>query len=340
VQIRPNLTQAAEQGVSVTQIGRLARLATQGDVDFALAKFNAGTQQLNIRVQLAARSRQDLASIGDLLVPGRQGLVPLRSVAEVRLGTGPVQIDRYDRARQVTFTANLTAGNLGAAVAKVQELPAIKNLPVGITQGTVGESKVMVDIFTETVIALATGVLFIYAVLVLLFGGFLQPLTIMMALPLSFGGALIGLMLAHKMLGLMALIGIVMLMGLVTNNSILLVEYTIMARHQGVPRREALLAAGRDRLRPILMTTIAMIAGMLPMALALGEGTEGLSPMAVAVIGGLVTSTVFTLVVIPAAYTFIDDFQGLLLRATARFRRGSIEATVPAASVANEVLKP
>jgi multidrug efflux pump subunit AcrB len=341
VEIVPDFARAAEQGVSVLAIGRAARLGTQGDVDFNLPKFNAGDQQVDIRVQLTEAARGDLAAMGDLLVMGRNGLVPLRTVAEVKMGTGPVQIDRFDRARQVTFTANLSPeGNLGDALKKVKALPVMRNLPPGVSQGTRGESNIMDEVFTQFAIALVTAVLFIYAVLVLLFGGFLQPLTIMMALPLSFGGALIGLMLAHKMLGLMALIGIVMLMGLVTNNSILLVEYTIMARHQGVPRREALLAAGRDRLRPILMTTIAMIAGMLPMALALGEGTEGLSPMAVAVIGGLVTSTVFTLVVIPAAYTFIDDFQGLLLRATARFRRGSIEATVPAASVANEVLKP
>jgi multidrug efflux pump subunit AcrB len=330
VEIVPDFARAAEQGVSVFDIGRAARLGTQGDVDFNLPKFNAGDQQVDIRVQLADAARQDLAAMGDLLVMGRHGLVPLRTVADVHMGTGPVQIDRFDRARQVTFTANLAPeANLGDALKKVKDLPVMRNLPPGVSQGTRGESNIMEEVFTQFAIALTTAVLFIYAVLVLLFGGFLQPLTIMMALPLSFGGALVALMITHKMLGLMALIGIVMLMGLVTKNSILLVEYTIMARHRGVPRREALMAAGRDRLRPILMTTIAMIAGMLPMALALGEGTEGLSPMAVAVIGGLVTSTVFTLVVIPAAYTFIDDLQGFLVRRTARFRRKELVARVP-----------
>jgi multidrug efflux pump subunit AcrB len=303
------MTRAAEQGVSVAAIGRVARLATQGDAEFNLAKFNADSRQVNIRVQLASSARADLAAIGDLLVPGRAGLVPLRTVADLHFGTGPVQIDRYDRARQITFTANLTAGDMGTALAKVAELPSIKALPAGITQGTVGESKVMMDIFTETLIALGTGIMAIYAVLVLLFGGFLQPLTIMMALPLSIGGAMAGLLVFGKELGLYALIGVMMLMGLVTKNSILLVEYAQMARNQGATRREALLRAGRDRLRPILMTTIAMIAGMLPIALELGTGTEILSPMAVAVIGGLVTSTLFTLVVIPAAFTLIDDIQ-------------------------------
>ncbi|MEB3197884.1 MAG: efflux RND transporter permease subunit [Candidatus Sericytochromatia bacterium] len=318
IRIQPDLVRAAEQGVSVASIGRLVRLATQGDADFNLAKFNAGNRQLNIRIQLVPEARQDLAAIGDLLIPGRAGMVPLRSVADISFGTGPVQIDRYDRARQVTFTANLTAGNLGDALAKIQSLPTLKNLPAGINQGTVGESKVMVDIFTETVIALGAGIMFIYAVLVLLFGGFLQPLTIMMALPLSIGGAMAGLLVFGKELGLYALIGVIMLMGLVTKNSILLVEYALMARSQGATRREALMNAGRDRLRPILMTTIAMIAGMLPIALEMGTGTESLSPMAVAVIGGLVTSTVFTLVVIPAVFTLLDDVQRLFWRRLGR----------------------
>jgi multidrug efflux pump subunit AcrB len=285
------------------------RLGTQGDVDFNLAKFNAGNRQLNIRVQLQPEARGQLAAIGGLLVATRNGPIPLRTVADVSFGTGPVQIDRYDRARQITFTANLTQGNLGDALAKIQQLPTLQNLPAGINQGTVGESKVMIDIFTETVLALGAGIMFIYVVLVLLFGGFLQPLTIMMALPLSFGGALAGLLVFNKELGLYALIGVIMLMGLVTKNSILLVEYALMARSQGATRREALMQAGRDRLRPILMTTIAMIAGMLPIALELGTGTEVLSPMAVAVIGGLITSTAFTLVVIPAVFTLLDDVQ-------------------------------
>ena len=337
VQIRPNLQAAAEQGVSVTTIGRLARLGTQGDVDFNLAKFNAGTQQLNIRVQLADTARQDLAAIGDLLVPGREGLVPLRTVADIALGTGPVQIDRYDRARQITFTANLTGGNLGASVAKVQELPTMKNLPAGVSQGTVGESKVMIDIFTETLIALGTGVLFIYAVLVLLFGGFLQPLTIMMALPLSIGGAMAGLLVFGKELGLMALIGIIMLMGLVTKNSILLVEYVLRARDQGMPRTEALLHAAHDRVRPIIMTTIAMIAGMTPIALQLGEGTERLSPMAAAVIGGLITSTLLTLIVIPVAYTFVDDVSSFFARRFGWLWRARTNAPT---NVAHAVVEP
>ena len=314
VLIRPDPARAAEQGVSVMAVARVARLATQGEADFNMPKFNAGDKQINIRVKLKDAVRYDLEAIGDLLVPGKAGMVPLRTVADVSLGSGPVQIDRYDRARQVTFAANLTAGNLGAAVAKVQALPALKDAPPSVSQGTVGESKIMIDIFTQFALALGTAVLLIYAVLVLLFGGFMQPLTIMMALPLSIGGAMLGLLAFQKEMGMMALIGIVMLMGLVCKNSILLVEYAIKARHDGLPRTEALLRSGRDRLRPILMTTIAMIAGMMPIALAFGEGTERLSPMAVAVIGGLITSTIFTLVVVPAAFTIVDDVQRFFWR--------------------------
>jgi HAE1 family hydrophobic/amphiphilic exporter-1 len=320
--IHPDFAKAAEQGVSVQTIGRLARLATQGDVDFNLAKYNAGDQQINLRVQLAESARDNLAAIGDLRVPGKQGLIPLSAVATITLGTGPVQLSRYDRARQVTFSANTANGAaLGDATAKIQALPALRNLPASVMQDSQGQTKIMADIFGGFAFAMGTGVLFIFAVLVLLFGSFLQPLTIMAALPLSIGGALAGLLIGHKELGMMGLIGILMLMGLVTKNSILLVEYAIMSRHNGLERYDALLHAGRDRLRPILMTTIAMIAGMLPIAFSIGEGTERLAPMAAAVIGGLVTSTLLTLVVVPAVYTYVDDFQELLKRGFNRLAR-------------------
>ncbi len=335
IQIRPDFQRAAEQGVSVATIGRLARLATQGDSDFNLAKFNTGDRQLNIRVELTDTAKQDLDAIGNMMVPGRNGLVPLRSVATIAMGSGPVSISRYDRARQVTIGANMNAGvSLGDAMAKVQKLPTLQSLPAGVAQDTLGESKIMADIFMGFMTSFGLGILLTYAVLVLLFSGFLQPLTIMGALPLAIGGALAGLLIGRKELDMMALIGILMLMGLVTKNSILLVEYAMKMRADGHSRFDALLMAGKNRIRPILMTTIAMIAGMLPIALALGEGTESLSPMAVAVIGGLVTSTLLTLVVIPAAYTVVDDLQGLVRRV---FRLGksedvSAEPSVPASA--------
>jgi hydrophobe/amphiphile efflux-1 (HAE1) family protein len=310
LQIVPRGEAAAMHGLTVAQIGQTARLATQGDVDFQLAKFNAGDRQINIRVSLPESQRADLATLNNLMLSGAHGLVPLRSVADIRMGFGPVQINRYDRVRQVTLSANLNGDTaLGDALARVQKCSALSQLPEGVTQDTLGDSEIINDVFYGFGVSIGFGILLIYVVLILLFGGFMQPLTIMMALPLSIGGALAGLLLADKEMGMMALIGILMLMGLVTKNSILLVEYTQMARREGLSRAEAILRSGRDRLRPILMTTIAMIAGMFPIALSWGKGTEILSPMAVAVIGGLTTSTLLTLLVVPVTYTVVDDLQ-------------------------------
>jgi multidrug efflux pump subunit AcrB len=315
IHIRPDTARAGEQGVLVSTIGRTARVATQGDTDVLLPKFNAGDEQLNIRVQLSEDVRHDIDAIGNLMVPSRQGMVPLRSVADVSMGTGPVQINRYDRQRQVTLAANVApGGNLGGAMDKIDALPVVKNLPAGVEKGSLGEAKIMADIFAGFGRALGMGVLLIYVVLVLIFRGFMQPLTIMGALPLAIGGAFGGLLLGGKELGMMSLIGIIMLMGLVTKNSILLVEYCLRARDDGMGREEAILHAAHDRVRPIIMTTIAMIAGMLPIAFSIGEGTERLSPMAMAVIGGLLTSTALTLVAIPVAYTFVDDVASFFSR--------------------------
>jgi multidrug efflux pump subunit AcrB len=334
IHIRPNLARAAEQGVSVATIGRMARVATQGEADFNLPKFNAADKQVNIRVKVPESARVELQDIGNLLVPGKAGMLPLRTVADIELGGGPVQIDRYDRMRRVTFTANLAgSATLGDATDKINALPTMKALPPSVSQGSVGEVKVMIDIFTGFAFALGTAVMLIYVVLVLLFGGFLHPFTIMMALPLSIGGALLGLLIGHKELGMMGLIGIVMLMGLVTKNSILLVEYALVAMKDGMGRAEAIRHAGRDRVRPILMTTVAMIAGMMPIALSFGEGTEELSPMAVAVIGGLITSTLLTLVVVPAAFTIVDDFQLWLGRLVRRGKK-DVPVTEAQATVA------
>ncbi len=316
--IKPDFQRAADQGVSVLTIARIARIATQGDIDVNMPKFNAGERQINIRVKLAESVKGDVESIGNLLVPGKNGLVPIKTVADIFVSSGPVQINRYDRARQVTISANLNGVALGAATEMINNFPIMKNLPDGVSSGSVGEAKVMADVFGEFAKAIGAAVLFIYAVLVLLFGGFLHPMTIMVALPLSIGGAMLGLLVSGKSLGLMSLIGIIMLMGIVTKNSILLVEYAILLEEGGMTRTEAIMAAGLARLRPIIMTTIAMISGMLPIALSMGVGTQTQSPMAVAVIGGLITSTIFTLVVVPAIYSIIDDFRNLLVRLVRR----------------------
>ncbi|AGY60650.1 efflux RND transporter permease subunit [Gloeobacter kilaueensis] len=325
--VRPDFARAADQGVSVQSIARTALIASLGDIDANLAKFNLADRQINIRVQLDPRFRDDLQTISNLQVVGNNGLVPLKSVASIGVGSGAAQIDRYDRARQVSIDANLGAGTeLGPALQAVHKLSAYRNLPAGVREQPAGDTEIQRDVFSGFGFAIATAVLLIYAVLVLLFGGFMQPLTIMMSLPLSLGGALIGLLVFGKSLGLYALIGIIMLMGLVTKNAILLVEYGLMAMKEGTPRMEAILSAGEARMRPILMTTIAMIAGMLPIALGIGAGSEVRAPMAVAVVGGLVTSTLLTLVVIPVVFTCIDDLQNWLARIVRRQPRELTEA--------------
>jgi HAE1 family hydrophobic/amphiphilic exporter-1 len=314
--VKPNFSKAAEQGVSVQSIAHTAMIATLGDVDANLPKFNLSDRQINIRVQLDPKYRADLETIRNLRVVGKGGrLAPLSTLAEVQMGSGPAQIDRMDRARQVTIDASLDPDlPLGQALTLVHQLPGYKNLPDNVTDTPSGDVEIQKDIFTGFGLALGAAILLIYAVLVLLFDGYLHPLTIMMSLPLALGGALIGLVFAHQSLGFYALIGIVMLMGLVTKNSILLVEYCLMAMKEGKPRYEAIVESGEARMRPILMTTIAMIAGMLPIALGIGAGSEARAPMAICVVGGLVTSTLLTLIIVPVVFTYIDDFQIWVMR--------------------------
>ncbi|WP_218080699.1 efflux RND transporter permease subunit [Anthocerotibacter panamensis] len=332
--IRPDLDRAAEQGVAVASIARTAKIATIGEIESNLAKFNLPDRQIPIRVQLDPRYRTDFQALGDIQVAtGDNRTVPLRSVAQITMGSGSSQIDRFNRARKVTVGGNLDGLALGEAVKRTRALPILNNLPADVREQSEGETKVLADIFGQFILVLSAAVIFIYAVLVLLFSDFVNPLTIMVALPLSLGGALIGLLVFGKDLGIYAVIGILMLMGLVTKNSILLVEYSILAMRgeaiekEGVgkplPRFEAILKAGRARVQPILMTTIAMIAGMLPIALALGAGSEVRSPMAVAVVGGLITSTLLTLVVVPVVFNLVGGLMD-------RFKR---RPTAPDASL-------
>ncbi|MGB8697807.1 MAG: efflux RND transporter permease subunit, partial [Thermosynechococcaceae cyanobacterium] len=218
----------------------------------------------------------------------------------------------YNRFRQIAIEANLQGASLGNALTAIHQLPVFQNLPPAVQEERFGNAKIMNELFTNVGTALGAAVLLIYAVLVLLFGDLLHPLTIMVALPFSLGGAFLGLLLTQKELGLFALIGIVLLMGLVTKNSILLVDYALLNQREGKLLYPAILEAGVARLRPILMTTIAMITGMLPIALGIGAGAEQRSPMAIAVIGGLITSTVLTLIVVPVIFTYIDWLQHLV----------------------------
>ena len=316
IQVLPDFARASEQGVSVQSIARTALVATLGDIDANLPKFNLDNRQINVRVQIDPKYRSNPQIISEMLVARADGkLIPLASVAKINYGAGHSEVKRYDRLRQVTIEASLAPGyTLGQGLAEVHKLPAYKNMAASIRDIPAGDAEIQKDIFSGFGWALGTGVFLIYGVLVLLFGGFVHPLTIMVSLPLSLGGALVALVMGHQSLGFYALIGIVMLMGLVTKNAILLVEYCIMAMDSGIPRAQAIVMAGEARMRPILMTTVAMIAGMLPIAAGIGAGSEARAPMAIAVTGGLVTSTLLTLIIVPVVFTYMDDFQKYLVR--------------------------
>ncbi|HZY17120.1 MAG TPA: efflux RND transporter permease subunit [Ramlibacter sp.] len=329
IAVRPDFARAADLGVTSAAIGETLRIATVGDYDVALPKLNLSQRQVPIVVRLQDAARQDLSVLERLPVPGARGPVMLGQVATLELTGGPAVIDRYDRSRNINFEVELSGQPLGEVAQAVQQLPSIRNLPAGVRQATVGDAEVMGELFASFGLAMLTGVLCIYIVLVLLFKDFLQPVTILAALPLSLGGAFVGLLVAQKSFSMPSLIGLIMLMGIATKNSILLVEYAIVARHEhGMSRFDALMDACHKRARPIIMTTIAMGAGMLPIAIGWGAADPSFrSPMAIAVIGGLITSTVLSLLVIPVVFTYVDDVEQWLRRAVKKVRRAHPEGS-------------
>jgi len=323
IAVRPDFARAADLGVTSASIGETLRIATVGDYDASLSKLNLSQRQVPIVVKLEDAARKDLDVLGRLAVPGVKGPVMLSQVATLEMTGGPAVIDRLNRARNVNFEVELSGAPLGDVTAAVEKLPSIQNLPAGVKQLALGDAEVMGELFASFGLAMLTGVLCIYIVLVLLFKDFLHPFTILAALPLSLGGAFVGLLIADKSFSMPSLIGLIMLMGIATKNSILLVEYAIVARRdQGMSRFDALLDACHKRARPIIMTTLAMGAGMLPLAMSLGAADSSFrSPMAVAVIGGLMTSTVLSLLVIPSVFTVMDDFEHLMRRMVNWIRR-------------------
>ncbi len=318
--VRPDPQRAASLGVATADIADAARIATLGDVGFRLAKLNLPSRQIPIRVQLAESERSRLEVLQALRVPGAAGPVPLAAVADIEFTSGLAQVDRYDRYRNVTIEAELSGIPLGAALAQVEAFPSMQNLPPGVQPVEGSDAQVFGELFAGFGLAMLAGIFCVYAVLVLLFNDTLQPFTILAALPLSFGGAIGALLLGGFALSVPALIGVLMLMGIVTKNSILLVDYAIIARGHGLPRREALLDACAKRAQPILMTTLAMAAGMLPVALGMGGDSGFRTPMGAAVLGGLFTSTFLSLLVVPAVFTYVDDL-GQWLRRLGRSRR-------------------
>ena len=319
LRIQPRAELAARLGVSTESLSQTIRVATIGDVGPALAKFDAGDRQVPIRVQLEDGARGDLQLLEQLRVPlgqrGERGGVPLSVVADIKLDQGPTSINRYDRERQATVAADLVgSAALGDATRKIYELPVMKSLPKGVKVSPSGDAESLNELSEGFATAITAGLMMVYAVLVLLFGTFLQPITILFSLPLSIGGAIVALLLTGKQLTTPVWIGILMLMGIVTKNAIMLVEFAVESIREGNKREFAIIDAGIKRARPIVMTTIAMAAGMMPSALAFGAGGEFRSPMALAVIGGLVFSTLLSLVFVPAMFLMMDDLGALFWR--------------------------
>jgi hydrophobe/amphiphile efflux-1 (HAE1) family protein len=321
IQITPDFNKAAELGVTAQSLADVIRTATSGDFSNTIPKLNLPQRQVPIRVRLDAAFRQNFNEITQLRVPARVGSVALATVADIEFGGGATQINRLDRMRNITFEVELGGRQIGDVVKEVNALPAIQTLPPSVKQLQSGDAQRMAELFGSFASAMLIGVLCIYVVLVLLFHDFLQPITILGALPLSLGGAFLALLVTHSSFSMPSVIGLLMLMGVVTKNSILLVEYAIIARRdRGLNRLDALLDACRKRARPILMTTIAMGAGMLPIALGFGADPSFRAPMAVTVIGGLLTSTFLSLLVIPVGFTYVDDLLNLLRRAASKLK--------------------
>jgi len=309
IRIVPRADEAARLGITTAQIAEAVRVATIGDVDAGLAKLSIDDRLIPVRVRLSEDARGDRARLAALRLPTATGAtVPLSVVADIVPAQGPAAIERLNRERRATIGANLPPGvALGTATARVAEVVAATPLPEGVRIQEAGDAEVQREVGQAFVDAMILGLFLVLAVLILLFGSVTQPLTILLSLPLAIGGVAGALWLTSAPVSMPVLIGVLMLMGIVTKNAILLVDAAIELRAQGRERVEAVLEAGRKRAQPIVMTSIAMAAGMLPSALGVGEGGSFRAPMATAVIGGIIASTALSLVVVPAFYLIMDD---------------------------------
>lgn len=309
VQVKLHADEAAKAGVSPQVVGYLLQIATLGSTDGNAARFNLPDRQIPIRVTLAEHECNQPEVIRQLRVASSNGgTVPLNTVADIQFGAGLASLERFDRERRIVVEADLALGQtIGTALSQINELPIMQNLPDSVRVPSSGDAEMMDEMFSQFGFAMGAGVVMV--LLVLLFKDFLQPLTILTALPLSIGGAAVGLLAYGAALDMSSVIGILMLMGIVTKNSILLVDFVIEKRQQGMARHQALIQSGSERVRPILMTTIAMVAGMFPAVFASGAGAAFRAPMAIAVICGLIASTLLSLVFVPVVYSLMDDLR-------------------------------
>lgn len=331
LQIRPRDEQMSRLGITTAQISEVIRIATIGDIDAQLTKIALDGRLIPIRVQLDRDFRTDLAAIRNLKVQTASGAtVPLSSVADINYAEGPSSIKRYDRYRVVKLGADLPAGvALDTASARFREIAADADLPETVQFLESGDAEVQAEMQESFGNAMLLGLMMVLVVLILLFKDVIQPFTILFSLPLAIGGVAAALILTQNALSMPVLIGILMLMGIVTKNAILLVDFGIEMMHHGMDRTLAMIEAGRKRARPIVMTSIAMSAGMLPSALGVGEGGSFRAPMAIAVIGGIIVSTVLSLVVVPSFFLIMDDLSRLLAWAFGRFIGKKDEEELP-----------
>ncbi|WP_088310536.1 efflux RND transporter permease subunit [Novosphingobium sp. B 225] len=311
VVVKPRLDLAASMGVSTAALSQAIRIATIGEIDQNAAKFSLSDRQVPIRVRLSEDSRRDLSTLQNLPVPtGTGGSVPLSSVAEISLGSGPVSIQRYNQQRRTYISADLAPGIYqGEAMKKVNELPLMKNLPNGVSNEAAGQSKFLAELLTSFAIAVVSGILLVFAVLVLLYHRLISPLVNMGSLFLAPLGGLIAVFLIGQPISLPVFIGILMLFGIVAKNSILLIDFAIDEMAKGADKYTAIVEAGHKRAQPIIMTTVAMTAGMIPTAVSLTGDGAWRAPMGTVVIGGLILSTALTLLIVPAGFSLADGVE-------------------------------
>jgi multidrug efflux pump subunit AcrB len=349
LRIYPRRDLAVRLGVSTESLSETIRVATIGDVGPALAKFDAGDRTIPIRVLLEENARADRQVLEQIRIPSqRGGGVPLVALADISFGEGATNIVRYDRQRQASVEADLVGGAaLSDAREAIKGLSVMKNLPPGITVSEGGDAELQAELFEGFGGAMRSGLMMVYVVLAVLFTSLLQPITILFSLPLSIAGAILALLITNLPITTPVVIGILMLMGIVTKNAIMLVDFAVEAMHGGADRTTAIIEAGQKRARPITMTTIAMVAGMAPSALAFGAGGEFRSPMAIAIIGGLLVSTLLSLLFVPAFFTIMDDVGRLFSRVFGRLVGGSddpptkhVTTPPPVASMSQEAEKP
>ncbi len=317
----PKFDEAAKLGVSAEQISETIRVATIGDVEFNLAKFNAGDRQIPIRVQIEETARTDMKRIEQLRITSTTGKsIPLTAVADVTFSQGPSSITRYDRKRSAKIGTDLVPG-LALSEARERFLKTVEEqkLPASVSLQAAGDAEIQDEVASGFITAMGTGLMLVLGVLILLFASVTQPITILLSLPLSFGGVVVGLLATNNAVTMPVYIGLLMLMGIVTKNAIMLVDFGVEKMKEGMERNDAIIDAGRKRARPIVMTTLAMVAGMLPSAMAVGEGGEFRAPMAIAVIGGLLVSMVLSLVFVPSFFTVMDDLGRLMQFLFGRF---------------------